>query len=357
MIVNTTAQWDPQSSSFILNSPGEGAKKNWISQGLVADKTVVVADLRVGEKSMGPHAFLMDLRVNGVVVPGVSHGDMGPKTVGNDLDNAWISFDHIRLPKSSLLNRYGDLEVDEKGSVKYIQKVKGLPVFHMIGQRLFTGRVAVARAALTFCDEIFNSTKKYTDNKMCWAPKGQVSLSSLPQLAHLYAEGSHTRALLQTFLDRVEEELSACLRANAAPSVELVQAIAVAKVKSVEESISLTHRLKNEVGSYALMSNVGFGQSDFLQCCKFAEGDSRILMQKMARDRMKVYTDSLTSGVQQGGVGEEKLCADLQALLKQDVDSGRAPSRAEAWDLRWREVYSLAEAVMERVIQTYVAKR
>ena len=27
---------------------------------------------------------------------------------------------------------------------------------------------------------------------------------------------------------------------------------------------------------------------DFLQCCKFAEGDSRILMQKMARDKLKV---------------------------------------------------------------------
>lgn len=29
----------------------------------------------------------------------------------------------------------------------------------------------------------------------------------------------------------------------------------------------------------------GFEMTDFLQACKFAEGDSRILMQKMARDR------------------------------------------------------------------------
>ena len=64
----------------------------------------------------------------------MSHGDMGRKTVGNDLDNAWIAFDSVRLPRSALLNRYADIE-----DGKYVQKVKGIPVFHMIGQRLFSG--------------------------------------------------------------------------------------------------------------------------------------------------------------------------------------------------------------------------
>jgi hypothetical protein len=58
----------------------------------------------------------------------------------------------------------------------------------------------------------------------------------------------------------------------------LIEAIATGKVKAVEESISLCFRLKQEVGSYALMNNTGFEHMDFLQCCKFAEGDSRILM-------------------------------------------------------------------------------
>jgi hypothetical protein len=29
----------------------------------------------------------------GELVEGVTTGDMGPKTIGNDLDNAWIKFD------------------------------------------------------------------------------------------------------------------------------------------------------------------------------------------------------------------------------------------------------------------------
>ena len=57
----------------------------------MADKTVVVADLRISDKSYGPHAFVMNLREGrgdseeGAVVAGVEHGDMGRKTVGNDL--------------------------------------------------------------------------------------------------------------------------------------------------------------------------------------------------------------------------------------------------------------------------------
>ena len=41
----------------------------------------------------------------------------------------------------------------------------------------------------------------------------------------------------------------------------------------MEDSIEMTHRLKQEVGSFALMADAGFMHLDFLQCCKFAEGD------------------------------------------------------------------------------------
>jgi hypothetical protein len=50
-----------------------------------------------------------------------------------------VNFDQVVVPKSALLNRYADVE-----GGRYVQKVGGMPVFHMIGQRLFTGRVAVS---------------------------------------------------------------------------------------------------------------------------------------------------------------------------------------------------------------------
>jgi len=32
MVVNTIAEWDEQTQTFVLTTPTEGAKKNWISQ-------------------------------------------------------------------------------------------------------------------------------------------------------------------------------------------------------------------------------------------------------------------------------------------------------------------------------------
>ena len=89
----------------------------------------------------------------------------------------------------------------------------------------------------------------------------------------------------------------------------------------MEESISLTHQLRNEVGSYALMKDSGFSQTDFLQCCKFAEGDSRILMQKMARDRIRLYEKHLKEGknVPESQTLEATLCCDLLRLMDKDV--------------------------------------
>lgn len=354
LVVNTTADWDATTDTFILHTPNHGAKKNWISQGLVADKTTVVANLRIKGRSYGPHAFMMSLREKGNVVEGVSHGDMGKKTVGNDLDNAWIAFDHVRLPKSSLLNRYADIVNGE-----YIQTVKNMPVFHMIGQRLFTGRVAVAQAALEFRRRIFDMTKEYTDAKTCWSPSGDVPLSSIPQLKSLYNEAEIKASEVEAFVTNCEVELTKALKSGSLPSLELVEAIAVAKVKAVEEAISLTHRLKNEVGSYALMANTGFDQSDFLQCCKFAEGDSRILMQKMARDRVRQYSKGVVvqpahSTTTTAGDVETQLCKQLHDAM--EVASTQE-DKLRAWDENWLQVYELADEIMSRTMKSFPAVR
>ena len=47
-------------------------------------------------------------------------------------------------------------------------------------------------------------------------------------------------------------------------SKALVEAIAAAKILAVEDAIDLTHRLRQETGSYALMAHTGFEHSDFL---------------------------------------------------------------------------------------------
>jgi len=345
LVVNTTMHWHPEKQMFLLHSPNEGSFKNWISQGLTADKCVVMADLHVAGKSMGAHAFLMNFRENGKLVPGVTIGDMGVKTIGNDLDNAWVQFTNVWLPKSALLNKYCTIENDQ-----YVQKVKGIRPFDMIGQRLFSGRVAVAQAALTFGKSLFKSTKEYSDTKLCWAPSGdEPNLSSIPQLVDLYEEADAKFGQLEAFVGACEKELSACLTADKLPSTRLIEAIAVAKVSCVEDTISLCFRLKQDVGSFALMGGTGFEQMDFLQCCKFAEGDSRILMQKMARDRLRSFAKKGDKGGAEGALTAQ-LAGSIAASTK------KLGSAQAAWVDNWKQVYSLAALVMKGTTEQYMSK-
>jgi acyl-CoA oxidase len=86
---------------------------------------------------------------------------------------AWISFSGVTLPKSALLSRFAYIE-----GGAYVQKVKGIPVFHMVGQRLFSGRVAVAQAALQFRRALFATTRAYTDGKQVWAPSSAKAMEA-----------------------------------------------------------------------------------------------------------------------------------------------------------------------------------
>ena len=94
---------------------------------------------------------------------------------------------------------------------------------------------------------------------------GKQTLASIPQLASLFEEAEATAATLEAYVASCEAELTPLLKHGGIPSDALAHRIATAKVKAVEASIDLCWRLKQEVGSYALMGDSGFGSMDFLQ--------------------------------------------------------------------------------------------
>lgn len=350
LVVNTEIEWNNAKKKFILNTPSEGAKKNWISQGFVADKAVVIANLKIDGTGFGPHAFVMDFRTDdGKLVDNVTIDDMGPKTVGNDLDNAWIHFDNVELPQNAMLNRFAD--INDNG--EYVLNVPGIRPFDMIGQRLYSGRIAVAQAAMAYRKQLYEKTKLYTDAKKCWAPKisntsDLPALSDIPQLIELYNEEAARYSEMETFLNICEEKLNLCLKSDKMPDIDLIEAIAVAKVKAVEDSIEMSFRLKQEVGSYALMEGSGFEQMDFLQCCKFAEGDSRILMLKMARDRLSKYQRQLKKGEDVSNTDdiEDKQCQVIMESMKRGSNTNNTST--------YKEMNKLAEMTMEKIKNQYL---
>ena len=87
------------------------------------------------------------------------------------------------------------------------------------------------------------------------------------------------------------------------------------------------------------MGDTGFEHLDFLQCCKFAEGDGRILSQKLARDQVRLLATNQTMSPR-----EKELCERLSHAGK------------EKWDENFETVYELAEEIQARVIRDWTGK-
>jgi acyl-CoA oxidase len=269
----------------MVNTPTPSAIKNWISQGMVADWVVVFANLCMAGKQHGPHPFLFKIRdsATGCVVDGVSVEDMGPKTVANDLDNSSISFDHVLVPRTAMLNRFATIVKQADGKAMYTQlgandrtHYQGRMRIEVIGQRLMTGRLAIAQGAIVAVRQLLIKTKLYGDNKLVHGICGQIPLSKLPHLDVIFKQAHAQLSILETFTASIEARLAVYLRSEEIPDQELTEAISVAKVKNIEAAIFWEHKLEVEVGSYALMAGSGFIYKDMLLCCKFAEGDSRV---------------------------------------------------------------------------------
>jgi acyl-CoA oxidase len=247
-----------------------------------------------------------------------------------------------------------------------------------VGQRLFTGRVAVAQGAHEFRERLFRRARSATDAKLCWVPGSNLRssggsnsdrrLSDVPQLKALYLEEEKKCARTRAFLEQVEAALCLSLLTRKRPDAFLVEAVAAAKVRAVDEAIEMTHRLRQEVGSYALMAGTGFEHTDFLQCCKFAEGDSRVLMMKMARDRAGRMAKLKKKTYPAGG---EDACAvfastfrsrreaDAAAALAEALEdaASRGLSPAEAWDEVSERAYALAAIAIEEIVQKWLDPR
>ena len=358
LIVETTATWLPDAEQFEITTPHDGAQKNWISQGLTAELCVVMADLIVGGKRLGPHPFLIRIREQRsgggggggggyALCAGVEAEDMGVKTVANDLDNARLRFSGVRCGRGALLARFCEV----RGREEYVVKGERMRI-EVIGQRLLTGRLCIAQAALVATRKLFGRATAFARVKACNGTRGAVALAALPQLASLLAKADVALSAVERFCAAVESRLSAHLSAGSIPSDELVEAIGVAKIRSIGTCIAQSHALQQEVGSYALMGGTGFEHLDMLQCCKFAEGDSRILLQKMARDRLKRFQKegTLSTMVGQallGGSAAVKAEAWSAFNLGRALTGGGAPL-AEAWEREWEAVYELAERVCDR---------
>lgn len=149
--LETTATYDPKTQEFVVDSTTPTARKDYIG-GAAETATVaaVFAQLKTPgpdghEHSHGVHCLLVPIRdAEGNDLPGVTTSDCHYKGGLPGVDNGRIVFDHVRVPRENLLNRYAD--VDPDGTYHSSIESDGRRFFTMIGT-LIRGRVSVGGSA------------------------------------------------------------------------------------------------------------------------------------------------------------------------------------------------------------------
>jgi acyl-CoA oxidase len=144
--LETTATYDAATEEFVIDSPAPSARKDYIG-GAAETATVaaVFAQLITAGENRGVHCFVVPIRdADGNDLPGVTTSDNHYKGGLPGVDNGRIVFDHVRVPRENLLNRYGDVEPDGR----YTSPIDsdGRRFFTMIGT-LIRGRVTVGGSA------------------------------------------------------------------------------------------------------------------------------------------------------------------------------------------------------------------
>jgi len=210
--LETTARYEPAGGTFEIHTPREEARKDYIG-GAARDArlAVVFAQLETAGARHGVHAFVVPLRdAGGSVLPGIRIEDCGEKLGLNGVDNGRIAFDHVRVPREALLDRFAAVAAD--GSYASPIASPGRRFFTMLGT-LVGGRVSVALASLSAAKSALCIAVRYAERRRQFgAPGSSETLlldypshqrRLLPRLAATYALHFALRDLAARYVEAV----------------------------------------------------------------------------------------------------------------------------------------------------------
>ncbi|MEV8041241.1 acyl-CoA dehydrogenase [Arthrobacter sp. NPDC080082] len=210
--IATTATYDPDAGEFVLHTPFRAAWKDYIgnaaNDGLAA---VVFAQLVTRGVNHGVHAFYVELRdpETKEFLPGIGGEDDGVKGGLNGIDNGRLHFTQVRVPRTNLLNRYGNVDAD--GTYTSPIGSPGRRFFTMLGT-LVQGRVSLDGAAVTASKLALKTAIQYATERRQFNASSHTDEEVLldyqrhqrrlfTRLATTYAAGFASEQLLEKFDD------------------------------------------------------------------------------------------------------------------------------------------------------------
>jgi acyl-CoA oxidase len=291
--LETTAVYDKESDYFVLHSPTHSAGKNYIGNAAEDGRLgTVFAQLEVNGQNHGVHAFVVPIRdENGNLLPGVTIEDNGLKMGLNGVDNGRIWFDHIRVPRVEMLNRFANVTAD--GQYRSDIQNPGARFFTMIGT-LVGGRISMATTANSAAKSALTIAIRYSARRRQFGPPKASQETLLldypahqrrlcPLLANVFALDFALKQLikqnetLQTSTSRPLETLAAGLKAFTTwNTTQTIQTCREACGGEGYLAVNRISALKADTDIYTTF-----------------EGDNTVLMQLVAKNLLSEFKEKL----------------------------------------------------------------
>jgi acyl-CoA oxidase len=296
--LRTTATYDSDADEFVVHTPDQDARKDYIGNAARHGRMAVVfAQLVVGGETHGVHCLLVPIRDGlGQPLPGVTIGDCGPKLGLNGVDNGRLSFDQVRVPREALLDRYA--QVDAEGN--YLSEIENPDrrFFTMLGT-LVQGRVSVGGAAINASKMALTIAVRYADRRRQFGAPGSESETLLldyrmhqrrllPLLAATYALHFAQGQLVDEFVgvfgngDASEHDRRA-LEARAAGTKAIGTWHATRAIQTAREACG--------GAGYLAVNRLAALKADTDVFSTF-EGDNTVLLQLVAKGLLTDYRES-----------------------------------------------------------------
>ncbi|HEY8301661.1 MAG TPA: acyl-CoA dehydrogenase [Jatrophihabitans sp.] len=219
--VRTTATFDPATDEWVVDTPDDDARKDYIGNAARDGRVAAVfAQLITNGEQQGVHAFVVPIRDDaGSVLPGVRIEDCGLKAGLNGVDNGRLWFDEVRIPRDNLLDRYGSVTADGTYSTPIENQTKRF--FTMLGT-LVQGRISVAGGAGSAAKLALTIAIRYAEQRRQFEAPGGGEIRVLDYLAH---QRKLLPALAKTYaLHFAQGELVALLDETTPPLADIAAA-------------------------------------------------------------------------------------------------------------------------------------
>ncbi len=180
--LETRAVYLPQEQAFELNTPHRGAWKDYIGSALTGRFAIVFAQLETAGEEHGVHALLVLLRDGlGKLLPGIQVEDCGPKMGLNGVDNGRLAFEHVRVPRENLLDRFGSVSPEGRYASPIPNSTRR---FFTMLSNLVGGRMTLAAASVEASRAGLTVALRHAARRRQFGPAGQPELPLIDYQMH-----------------------------------------------------------------------------------------------------------------------------------------------------------------------------